>query len=372
MNDADHMDSFIGESMKYISIKVGVAFWLLGSLLFVSSGVNATEPDPIKMVVVTMYEDGEATGDRPGEFQLWIEQGGFDKKIDFPLGVYDLYTNNEGVLVICVGGGIPNATASIMALGLDQRFDLTKAYWLVAGIAGGDPEDVSLGSAVWAKHVVDGDLVYELDAREIPDSWPYGLIPLGAKKPAETPEDISTGWTLDTISFQLDADLADWAYEKTKDVSLADSDGIKAFRSQYTAHPNAQKPPFVAIGDTLSASTYWHGKYLNQWANDWLKLYGGESANFMTSNMEDSGTLTALHRLADVNKVDVDRVMVLRTVSNFSMAPDNKPTIWSVTAPYPDDGFPAKNAAFLVGKEIVQAITAGWDKYADSLPYKVD
>jgi purine nucleoside permease len=34
-----------------------------------------------------------------------------------------------------------------MALGLDPRFDLTKAYWLVAGIAGIDPADGSLGCA---------------------------------------------------------------------------------------------------------------------------------------------------------------------------------------------------------------------------------
>ena len=45
-----------------------------------------------------------------------------------------------------------------MALGADPRFDLSKAYWLVAGIGGGDPADVSLGSAVWADHVLDGDI----------------------------------------------------------------------------------------------------------------------------------------------------------------------------------------------------------------------
>ncbi len=324
--------------------------------------------EPIKVVVVTMYEDGAATGDRPGELQTWVEKGGYNKKIDFPLGLYDLYTDGEGVLVICVGGGIPNATTSIMALGLDPRFDLSKAYWLIAGIAGGDPEDISLGSAAWAKHVVDGDLVYELDAREIPKDWPYGLIPLGAKKPAETPEDISTGWTLDTIKFDLNAKLAEWAYENTKDIKLPDSEGIKVFRKQFNGYPNAQKPPFVTIGDTLSASTYWHGEYLNQWANDWLKLYGGEGANFMTSNMEDSGTLTALLRLSRINIVDADRVMVLRTVSNYSMAPKDKPTMWSVTASYPDDGMPAKQAAYLVGSKVVDLLTNNWGKYLNQLP----
>ncbi|WP_342804618.1 purine nucleoside permease [Alteromonas sp. M12] len=331
----------------------------------------AQQTRAIKAVVVTMYESGEAMGDEAGELQLWLERGDFSEQLDFPLGEYDLYLNKDGVLVICVGGGIPNATASIMALGLDPRFDLSKAYWVVAGIAGGDPQDLSLGSAAWAKHVVDGDLIYQIDAREIPESWPYGIIPLGATEPAQEPEDISTGWTLDTVSFDLNSQLADWAYTQTKDIELADSEGIKEFRALFKTMPNAQKPPFVTIGDTLSASKYWHGKHLNEWANDWLKLYGGDDANFMTSNMEDSGTLTSLLRLARIGKVDPQRVMVLRTVSNYTMAPADKLSSWSVTAPYPDGGYPAKDAAYVVGNTVVQEIVKNWGTYENTLPYQV-
>ncbi|MGJ8681881.1 purine nucleoside permease [Paraglaciecola sp.] len=327
------------------------------------------ETKSIKAVIVTMYEDGEAVGDDAGELQLWLERGNFVHQLDFPLGEYDLYLSDDGVLIICVGGGIPNATASIMALGLDNRFDLTKAYWIVAGISGGDPEDISLGSAAWAKHVVDGDLIYQIDSREMPETWPYGIIPLGAKAPAEKPEDISTGWTLDTVSFALNSKLADWAYAQTKDVKIEDSKAIAEFRALFKTYPNAQKPPFVTIGDTLSASKYWHGKHLNQWANDWLKLYGSESANFMTSNMEDSGTLTSLMRLARINKVDPDRVMVLRTVSNYTMAPADKLTSWSITAPYPDGGYPAKDAAYVVANTVLQKIITNWDQYESVLPY---
>ena len=82
----------------------------------------------------------------------------------------------------------------------------------------------------------------------------------------------------------------------TRGLALTDSAEIAEHRKLYRDYPLAQKPPFVTVGDTLSASTYWHGKLLNQWANDWLQLYAGENANFMTSNMEDSGTMTALHR----------------------------------------------------------------------------
>ena len=74
-----------------------------------------------------------------------------------------------------------------MALGLDPRFDLSKAYWLVAGIAGADPQDASLGSAVWAEWVVDGDLAYEVDAREIPPQWTTGFVPLNETVPYGKP-----------------------------------------------------------------------------------------------------------------------------------------------------------------------------------------
>ena len=108
-----------------------------------------------------------------------------------------LWYSEDGVLLICTGGGIANATASILALGVDTRFDLSEAYWVVAGIAGGDPLDVSLGSAVWARQVVDGDLAYEIDAREIPDDWPYGLLPLGATQPVRPGSPLVMGgrWT---------------------------------------------------------------------------------------------------------------------------------------------------------------------------------
>ena len=174
---------------------------LLAGLLSPLTWADTAAPAPIlvKVVVVTMFEIGKLTGDKPGEAQFWVERDHLDRVLPFPAGEYELRMNDAGVLLICTGGGVTNSSSSIMALGLDPRFDLTKAYWLVAGIAGGDPNDVSLGTAAWAKHVVDGDLLYEIDAREIPADWPYGMLPLGAKKP----NDLASGWTVDTIHYAL-------------------------------------------------------------------------------------------------------------------------------------------------------------------------
>jgi len=227
---------------------------------------------------------------------------------------------------------------------------------------------MSLGSAAWARWIIDGDLLYEIDAREIPTGWPYGMIPLGAQKPADGPKDIRTGWSLNTIAFELNQDLVNWAFEVSKDTFIPDGPEIKIFRQQFDGYPNAQKLPFVTIGETLSASTYWHGALMSKWANDWVKLYSNERMNFMTSNMEDSGTLTGLHRLARIKLMDPDRILVLRTASNFTIPPPGKDAAWSSTAPYPDDGLPAKESAFRVGNAVVQEILDNWDVFKDSLP----
>lgn len=340
--------------------RIGAAFILAMTI----HAAQAAAPIPIKVVVVAMFEPGKLTGDEPGEAQLWIEREKLDRVLPFPMGEYELRMNDSGLLVICTGGGITNAATSIMALGTDPRFDLRKTYWLVAGIAGGDPLDVSLGTAAWAKHVVDGDLLYEIDAREIPPEWPYGLLPLGAKKP----NDKADGWTVDTIHFPLNAALTDWAYALTKDHPVADSPGIAEFRKQFAGYSNATRPPFVTVGDNLASSTYWHGERMNGWANDWLKLQAGRDSNFMMTNMEDSGTLTALRRLSRSKLVDLQRVLVLRTASNYTMPPPKQNAAWSTTAPYPEQGRPAVEAAYQVGNRVAQELLRGWAKYGDTPP----
>lgn len=343
--------------------------WLSLACLIIATPLFADEQSlEIKVVVLAMFENGEATGDAPGELQFWVERLNLDNALPFPLGERDVYLNDDGVMAVLLGGGIPNATASIMALGLDPRFDLSKAYWLIAGVAGGDPADMSLGSAAWARHVVDGDLHYEIDGREIPDHWPYGIIPLGQKEPTTDPDDIEQSSRLGTIAFSLNQQLVDWAYSVSKNVELEDAPGIAAYRELFDGYPEAQRPPFVTIGDSLSASTYWHGELLTDWANDWLQLYAGVDANFMTSSMEDSGTLTALHRLARLGYVDTERVLVLRTASNYTMPPPGKTADWSRSAPYPDKGLPALESAFVVGNVVVQALLADWSRFDDQLP----
>ena len=116
-----------------------------------------------------------------------MEREHLDRVVPLAAGYHHLRLNKDGVLGLLTGVGTAKAAASVMALGADPRFDLSKAYWLVAGIGGGDPADVSLGSAVWADHVIDGDISYEIDARDIPPDWPTGYVPLRKSVPYEQP-----------------------------------------------------------------------------------------------------------------------------------------------------------------------------------------
>ena len=141
---------------------------------------------PSRSWSIALFEPGADQGDTPGEYQYWVEREHLDHVFPFPQGFHDLRMNDQGVLGVLAGVGTARAAASIMALGLDPRFDFSKAYWLVAGIAGADPEDASLGSAVWAEWVVDGDLAYEIDAREIPPQWTTGYVPLGKTSPTSS------------------------------------------------------------------------------------------------------------------------------------------------------------------------------------------
>lgn len=274
---------------------------------------------PVKVVVVTMFERGADTGDEPGEFQFWVERNHLDRVIPFPQGYHNLRMNSDGVLGVLTGVGNTKAAASIMALGLDQRFDLRHAYWLVAGIAGVDPEDASLGSAAWAEWVVDGDLAHEIDAREIPPDWKTGYVPLRRSVPYEQP----LGPIVEGQVYRLNAALVNWAFELTRDVPLMDSEAMRNERQLYP-NANARRPPFVLKGDQLAASTFWHGKLLNQWANDWVSYHTGGKGNYVTTAMEDTGTLQALTYLARAGRVDLNRVLVLRTASDFDQPSPGK------------------------------------------------
>src|SRR6202161_2085680 len=117
--------------------------------------------------------------------------------------------------------------------------------------------------------------------------------------------------------YELNPPLVGRAFHLTRDVPLTDSDSLRKSRARFAGFPNALRPPFVARGDTLSASTFWHGSKMDEWANAWTRYYTGDKGNYMVAAMEDSGTLQALTFLRQAGRAELQRVLVLRTVSNY-------------------------------------------------------
>ncbi len=336
-------------------------------MLFVTllAPLAQAQPWPIRAVIVTTFEIGADTGDTAGEFQFWVEREHLDEVLDFPGGVHALRTNREHTVLGMVSGTtLVNATASMMALGLDPRFDLTRAYFLINGIAGVDPNDASIGSAAWANYVV-GDVAREIDPREMPAAWAYGLFPVGADgpKPARVP---AAPWARSNL-YVLNGKLAAWAYQQTQALPLGDDAAVAAFRAGFVGFPNAQRPPFVLMGDTFASDYYWHGAIMTQYANDWVALYTGGKGNFVMTEMEDSGFMNALERLDAMHRVDDARVMVLRTGSNYSMQRPGHTAAESVRAPYIGSRL-ALESAWLCGSTVLHQLLDHWAMVAEHVP----
>ena len=319
-------------------------------------------PIPVKVVVVAMFEVGADTGDQPGELQYWVERDHLDRVYPLAAGYHALRMNADGEMAVLTGQGTAHAAATIMALGLDPRFDLTHAYWIVAGIAGASPDKASLGSAVWARWVVDGDLGYEIDAREAPPDWTTGYLPLRKSKPFEEPAAPLPGQV-----YALNKSLAEWAYNLTRNTPLADTDRLKDIRSNFDGAA-AARPPFVAMGDEVSSSRYWHGKLFDAWAAEWMRYFTRDLGEFVTTAMEDTGTLQSLEFLANANRVDGQRILVLRTVSNFDRQPRGLTAAESLATQRIGkySGYlPALEAAYTVGHVVVNELLTHWPHYAD-------
>lgn len=329
---------------------------------------EATEPMPVKLVIVSMFEVGADSGDTPGELQLWKQRLDLDTVYPLPAAHHDVVADPDtGVIATVTGQGTARAAASIMALGSDPRFDLSQAYWLIAGISGVDPAVTTVGSAVWTDWVVDGDLAYRIDAREIPSDWSTGTIPYGRDVPFEPPRpnDQARVW-------QLNPQLLEWAYALTRDTELQDTEAMQALRSRYRheGHEAARGAPSVTVGANLSATSYWHGALLNRWAREWIAYWSDGQAHFATSAMEDSGTMQSLDYLDRAGRVDADRVLILRTGSNFTVQPSDLSAAQNLARD--EEGYsaylPSLEAAFAVGNQVVSALLADWSRYRDRLP----
>ncbi len=358
-------------------MKWGFALWAGGAAAVLMAQVPAcmpaaaSEPLEIRVVVVTTFEVGKDTGDMPGEFQNWVEHYPLPDTLPFPEGFRSLrYNAKDHVLGIVTGAGKSSAAASIMALGLDPRFDLRRAYWILAGIGGIDPNRASVGSAAWASYIVDGDLAYEIDGREIPAEWPTGIVAYDRATPFEQPAPPAVSDN-GILSYELNDELATWAYGLTRNLVLPDDDKLKAARAGYSEMPNAQRPPFVLKGDTLTADRFWIGARMTDWANKWVPYWTKSKGCFTTSAEEDAAYLQALTFLAHAGRVDLARALDLRTGSDFTV-PSQSTSAAALLKSEATGNYAAYDEAienaYRVGSPVVRELAEHWPVYRQTVP----
>lgn len=354
-----------------------LAIFSLAISLSTSRAAELIQP---KVLVIATYEMGKDQGDIPGELQYWVEREKLDQAITVPGLDHPLLTNGKGLYAM-ISGTTSRCAVQMMTLALDPRFDLRQTYFLLSGIAGADPAAVSIASVVWVRMVVDGDPAFEIDSRQIPAEWPYGIIALGATEPGKVPANVdsvpSAGVSDDgsggvgKVVYKMNPSLTEWAYQLTKNVVLPDNKDLAAHRAKFKDFPKAQGAPNVIEGESLGADRFWHGSAMNHWAQDWVRLYTKGAGTLVMSDCEDQGICLALHRLDQLGRVDFKRLLVLRSASNYTLPAPGvtiEHDLFNTDIGEAVGYLPSLDNNYRVGSVVVAALLQDWSKYQTQIP----
>ena len=315
-------------------------------------------PVAVRVLVISMFQP-EATP--------WLEALHMDRDITVP-GLPEenpaVHCNPDAVCLMTTGMGHANAAASLMAVLYSGRFDLRQTYFLIAGIAGIDPAQGTIGSAAWARYAVSSALAHEIDARDLPKGWQDGYFAVLGDSPDSMPQ-----FEYKSELFRLNEALVQRAFALSKSAVLADSDALKAYRAHYPSAP-ANQPPGVVLCDTVSADTWWLGNHLGNHARHWVKLLTHGDGVYCTSQQEDNATLTALTRAAHAGLVDFQRIAILRSGSDFDRPYPHQDALAGLRAQLqmPDAFHLATVNLERAGMPLVDEIAHHWDRWQAGVP----
>jgi purine nucleoside permease len=241
-------------------------------------------------------------------------------------------------------------------------FDLRKTYFLIAGIAGVNPEVATTGSVTFARYAVQVALQYEFDPREVPDNYSTGYIPLGAYAPDEYPQNI-----YGTEVFEVNNDLRSLAVSFARTAKLSDSAAAQAYRANYVTPTNrayeaAAAPPSVVECDVATSDVYYSGNLLSTGFGNTFKMMTNGTGVYCTTAQEDNASLEALLRGAAHKRTDFARIIVMRTASDFDRPYPGEAAQYNLL--YADQGGfePSIENIYNAGIKVVEGILQGWDK----------
>ena len=260
---------------------------------------DAADPISIKVLILPKFENGEMTGDFPGEAQYYYDayvKDGDEYDITGGFEGNKLYVK-DGVALYVTGMGKVNSAMSLQAILSDSRFDFSDAYVFSTGCAGSAIEYGVMGDVYVITATVDYDLGHHADPRELTD-----------ESDATWYHDDS----YDSASYKiLNQDLCNKVYDLVKDVKIETTDNTRAYMA--AAFDNAEwatRDPEVLKGTTVTSDNYWKGEHGHETALLMTETYSCPDPYALTE-MEDNALAVVLDRFGML-----DRYIIIRDSVN--------------------------------------------------------
>lgn len=311
--------------------------------------VATAAPIRVKVFVAAMFEIGQNTGDRAGEFQHWYERYWKGATpIAVPGALQSVYCNADGVCGAVLGMGKVNSSSSMQAILLNPKFDFSQAYYVISGVAGTPPQRGTIGEVNWATWLVD----YDLGHRWAPEENKAGEPTFMPRKGYE-----------EYRRFQLNPALVGWAMKLSGDTPLKDSDSARTYRLRYP-DAAARRAPFVGTGTHMTGDTFFHGPGMSKQAQYIAKLYGAD--DYVITEMEAAAITLVIKRTHGT-----DRVMSLRGAVNFDQGNPKESTLAHLDpAPGETAGGFAETVENIarVGTRVVDHIVVNWPQWQGGVP----
>lgn len=299
----------------------------------------------VKVLVLSMFEVGENSGDLAGEFQYWYENYWTDAaSFDVAGAASPVFINKEGVAGTITGMGKARAAASLTSILKDPRFDFSDAWFITSGCAGVSPLAGTLGDVFICDWAVDYDLGHSWKQSDGVAGEPVFLIKEEYR---------------DSASIPLNADLARKAFDTAVGVALRDDQKAKEYRGRY-GEEAARSKPSLRTGTSVTGDNYWHGKGSSGQASALCRLYG--APEYGVTQMEDNAFAVVLRSFGFL-----DRFLIIRAAVNFDRPHDGQTVAESLSTSSGGFSIGMFNG-YQVGARIVEDLLKKPEDWKKTLP----
>jgi purine nucleoside permease len=296
-----------------------------------------------------MFEIGANAGDKAGEFQHWYQRYFSDSQLIYVTGaIKPVYCNKDGVCGGVLGMGKVASSASMQAILLNQKFDFSKSYFILSGVAGTPPSKGTIGDVTWGSWLIDYDLGHRWSPEEGKPGAPTFMPRKGYEK---------------IRRYQLNPLLVEWCMALTTNVNLIDSTAAQAYRMRYPQDA-AKRLPKVLKGTHMTGDTFFHGPGLSKQAQYITELYGAD--DYISTEMEAAAITQVISR-----GFGTQRIMSLRGSVNFDQGNPNETTLAHLDpAPGETAGGFAETVEniMLVGSIVTDHIVKNWNVWQGGVP----